>query len=463
MLDRLRRLIGRAPAKRSLEAAGGGRRWPDAPASRDAASWAHAGAGTVAGRAQKGTLNNPHLARITEVLPGNLVGTGITPRPQHPSEGMRERLARDFSAWTDMADPEGRLDFYGLQAAAVRDMVVLGEALFGLDQDPATGAPQLRRLHPEQLDRAKTLRLEDGGAIVQGVEFAPSGRIRAYWLRPGAPGDALGGLPLTSTRFPASAVIHLFRPLVPGQVRGLSWFAPVLLSAHELDQLLDALLVRVKVAAMYVGSIVDMDGAGPGFDGTQTGSKLDTSVEPGAIRVEQPGKRLEWSEPPTTGDATALATETLRMIATGAGVTYEQLTGDYSKVNYSSARAALLEFRRFCDGIQHHTIVFQFCRPVWQRFVLWQVLRGVIPAAAFQADRMAFEAVKWLPPAWPWVDPLKDGQAAVLEMDNNLRSRSEVVAERGYDIEALDKEIAADRARAERLGIAPKETPPNAG
>jgi capsid protein len=63
--------------------------------------------------------------------------------------------------------------------------------------------------------------------------------------------------------------------------------------------------------------------------------------------------------------------------------------------------------------------------------------------------------VKWLPPAWAWVDPLKDAQAAIAEMNANLRSRSEIVAERGYDIEALDREIAADNARAESLGITP--------
>jgi lambda family phage portal protein len=252
---------------------------------------------------------------------------------------------------------------------------------------------------------------------------------------------------------PAEQIIHMFRPLVPGQVRGLSWFAPVLLAANELDALLDAMLVRAKVAALFVGSISDVDGSGPGFPGEQTGPILDTTIEPGAIRVEQPGKRLQWSEPPTAGDAPKVATETLRMIAAGVGITYEQLTGDYSQVNYSSARAALLEFRRFCEGIQHNVIVFQMLRPIWRRFILWEVLKGTISAAAYQADRAAFEAVKWLPPRWDWVDPQSDVQAAILEMNAGLTSRSQLVSERGYDVEALDKEIAADRARADRLGL----------
>jgi lambda family phage portal protein len=455
MLRRALNLLLGTTSKRALEAAGGGRRWRDAPVSRDTASVTHAGASVVSFRAANYVLNNPHGARIVETLQGNLAGTGIVPKCQHPGTAIRNVLHLNFTAWTDEAAADGNTDLYGLQALAVRDMVVHGEALFVFTEHPRTLAPQLRRLHPEQLDRSKTLQLDGTRRIVQGVEFDASGRKVAYWIRPSAPGEALAGLPLFSERFPASEVIHMYRQQFPGQVRGLSWFAPVLLSAHDLAALLDAMLVRAKTAALFVGSIYDPNGTAGGFDGTQNGPTLDTTVEPGAIRVETDGSRLEWNEPPQAGDTMAFSASMLRMIAAGVGVTYEQLTGDYSQVNYSSARAALLEFRRFCEGVQHHTLVFQLCRPIWQRFIQYQVLTGVVPALDYQRNRAAYHAVKWLPPAWAWVDPLKDAQAAIAEMNANLRSRSEIVAERGYDIETLDREIAADNARAASLGIAP--------
>ncbi len=444
--------------KRSLEAAGGGRRWANVAAPRDARSTVHGGAATVAARAQHYVLNNPHGTRAVNALAGAVIGTGITPRPQHESETIRTRLARDFSVVADTMDGDGLTDFYGLQDFGFRDLMVHGEGLFAKSTDGRTGAPRIRRLHPEQLDRSKTQHLPDGGAVVQGVEIDPQGRRRGYWIFPYAPGDGLGTMSLASQRFPASTIIHVFRPLVPGQMRGLSWFAPVLLPASGLDKLMDAMLVRAQVAAMFVGSITDVDGTGAGYNGTQTGQELDVNVEPGAVRVEQPGKKLEWSEPPTAGDAPKLLTEGLRMLATGIGCTYEQLTGDYSQVNYSSARAALLEFRRFVEMIQHHVMVHQFCRPIWQSFIAHEVLRGAIGATAYQADRYSFEAVKWLPPAWPSIDPSKDADAAETNLRNNLTSRSAIVAENGYDIEALDKEIAGDLARAKRLGIQPQET-----
>lgn len=444
---------------RMLDAGGGGRRWAD---DRRVTSPGvlHAQAATIGMRATHWTINNPLGVRIHESLVANLIGAGIKPRSEHPSETMRRNLHARFSAWTDHADAEGAVDFFGLQQAALADMARFGEALFTIEAEPLTGAPQLRRLHPEQLDRGVTRRTDAGGFIHLGVEFDRTGRIVAYWLRPIAPGEAAAGSALAAVRWPAADIIHVFRRLLPGQIRGISWYASALLSAKELEELLDALLVRTKVAALHAGFLThqaEESYAG----GEQTGQALDVSLEPGALVVTPSGYKPEFPDVPDQGAASPLLTSTLRMIAAGAGVPYEAATGDYSNVNYSSARQAHLEFRRFAEGIQHHQIAFGFCRPVWARFVRWLVLSGVVGATTFQRDRPLFEAVKWLPPAWPWVDPKNDAEAAEIALRSNLRSRSEITAERGYDVEDLDAEIAADAARLARLGVlspAPQET-----
>ena len=244
-------------------------------------------------------------------------------------------------------------------------------------------------------------------------------------------------------------------------MRGLSWFAPIMLPAKELDALLDAMLVRAKVAAMHVGVITSPDGA-VSYDGEQNGGALDVTLEPGAMPVLPPGRQIEFMSIPDQGGASALLVETLRSIAVGTGITYEQLSGDYSKVNYSSERSAKLEFRRFIEAIQHHVMVFGFCRPAWDRFIKWQILTGAVPAGSYLADPAAFGA-KWLPPAWGWVDPQNEATAAEIALRNNLRSRSEIIAERGYDAEDVDAEIAADAARTKALGIAPTPTTPAQG
>ena len=456
-LSRMFKRTPRAAQKRQLEAASGSHRWSGRLTGGDMRSSIHGGAAIVSTRAAHYALNNPHGAKIAQTMPDNLIGHGIKLIAQVEDEGQRRALHRAFLDWTDHADATGLCDFYAMQHQASRDMVVLGEALL-IWVNAQDGTPQLQRLHPEQLDRAFTKTISASTYAVQGIEFdRRTGARVAYHIRPGhLPGEsglAAGRLP---ERFPAATVIHMFRPIVPGQVRGLSWFAPVLLAAHELDQLADALLVRAKVSAMHAGFIYDADGTGGGYSGTKTGDTLEVSLEPGTMTVMPENKRIEWSQPPDSGDAPALMMHTLRAMAAGVGLTYEQMTGDYSQVSYSSQRASMLEFRRFCEAVQHHTLVFQFCRPVWDGFMRWQVMQGNVPARAYLDPLTGLKTAKWLPPSWPWVDPLKDAKAAILEMDANLRSRADIIAERGYDVEEIDRQIASDTRRAERLNINPQ-------
>ena len=58
-----------------------------------------------------------------------------------------------------------------------------------------------------------------------------------------------------------------------------------------------------------------------------------------------------------------------------------------------------------------------------------------------------------MPPRNDWVDPQKDVAAEVAAINAGLMSRRQAVAARGYDLEALDAEIAADNARAASLGL----------
>ncbi len=64
-----------------------------------------------------------------------------------------------------------------------------------------------------------------------------------------------------------------------------------------------------------------------------------------------------------------------------------------------------------------------------------------------------FQRVRWLPPKFEWIDPLKDRQAEKLAVDSGFKSRSDVVEAEGYDPEENDARIAADHAREEKLGL----------
>ena len=451
----LNRLLGKASA-RTLDAAGGGRRWRDDQRLISAGAL-HRDAPLTGQRAAHFVSNTAIGARIQTTLVSNIIGTGIKPRSQHPDKSTANVLNANFADWTDRADAEGRADFFGLEAMAASDMITFGDCLFVFTGDPLDGAPQLRRLHPEQLDRSVNRVFAGGSFVTQGIEFDRLGRPVAYWIRPGM-GETLAGAVASPARVPASDIIHGFRPIYPGQLRGISWLAPILLPAHDLDRLADAIITRAKVSALHSGFIRDASGSGA-YSGEQHGDELTVSMEPGAMITLPAGKDIEFPNLPDQGGAADLMKTMMRQIAAGVGATYEQLTGDYSEVNYSSARAGLIEFRRFAETVQYNQIVFPFCRPVWRRFVAWQAFQGEIDRAAYAANPQPFEKAKWLPPAWAGVDPVKDAQADEIAVNNRFKSRAEVVAERGFDVEDVDADFAADTARPANLPVSSKAGP----
>ena len=71
----------------------------------------------------------------------------------------------------------------------------------------------------------------------------------------------------------------------------------------------------------------------------------------------------------------------------------------------------------------------------------------------YDQRRREYLACGWLPPKWDWVDPLKDARAEIEQIDAGLKSRTQALAERGYDAEQVDAEIAADKAREKSLGL----------
>jgi lambda family phage portal protein len=455
MWSRLASLLG-LPRRRAFDAAGGGRRWEGAKGIEALNASILAGATMAARRAGWYARNNPWVASAVQGLVANAIGSGVKPRSMHPDAAVRDRLHALWNRWTDRADATGLTDFYGLQALALRAMVESGESFARLRfVDSGDGLPlAIDLLDREQVPTDLHREVGAGAHIRAGIEFDALGRRIAYHCYRHRPGDALAPMALDTVRVPAADMLHLFQPLAPGQLRGITWLAPILLRLHELDQYEDAALVKAKVAALFTGFIRDPDGSVAGLNnGTAVNGILNVGMEPGSLIPLPPGADIQFSDPADPGDYGAFVKNHLRAIAAGLGVPYELVSGDLEGVTYSSIRAGLLEFRRRIEQLQYSVIVFQFCRPVWERFVRLAALSGAIDARGFDRDPAAFLAAEWLPPKWDWVDPLKDARAEIEQIRAGLKSRSQSIAERGYDIEEVDAAIAADRAREERLGL----------
>lgn len=444
---------------RALDAAGAGKRWAGQPRVVNLNQDLLGGATVAAQRAAYFARNNPNVAASISAIVANSVGVGIKPRSAHPDPTIRDQLHRLWNQWERGADASGRPGgFYAQQALAVRAMIEGGESFARLrTRTPADGLPvplQVELIARDQVPTTQWADLRPGGAIRSGIEFDADGRRVAFWMLPFNPNDPT--LPMLAptwqpTRIPAEDVTHMFRDLVENQLRGLTWLAPVLLRCRELDQYEDAALVRAKVSAMLMGFIVNKDAENAAWK--PTADNEVPALEPGVLAPLNNGESVEFSNPPDDRNYTDFTKNHLRAIAVGIGCTYFQASGDLKEANYSSLRGGLVEFRRQMEQLQHLVIVPQFCEPVWRRFVTLAVMSGAVDAPDFFKDPEPYLSAEWLPPAWDWVDPMKDVQAEIEAINAGLKSRAQSVAETGADVEDVDRQIAADHAREKQLGL----------
>lgn len=402
--------------------------------------------------------NNPHAARTISALCHNIIGNGITATCTLADETMRKRVNDLFGKWSSQLSVMDDLDLAGLQSLAVRSWLESGEVLlrrrWRLPTDGLAVPVQVQILESDFLNDQANQLLPNGGRIVQGVEFDAIDRRVAYQLWRTHPGDFMLGQPLQAgvTRVAAADIAHLFEPLRPGQVRGVPWLSPAMVTLRQLDQYDAAEQVRKRTEACLAGFIVpgdeatfddDEDGVGPAaYD--SDGNVLDR-IEPGMLAVLRQGKDIRFPTPGQNSTYPEYVRAQLRTIAAGLRVPYELLTADLSQVNYSSYRAGWIDFRRQVQMLQRQLVIPLLCQPIWRWFVEAAVASGALPAGEYP--------VRWTPPRFEDIDRLKEAQAAQAEIRAGIRSQQDVITENGDDPDAVLAEMVAWLAQCDAAGI----------
>jgi len=170
------------------------------------------------------------------------------------------------------------------------------------------------------------------------------------------------------------------------------------------------------------------------------------------ISVLPPGTRPETVAPARPATAFAQFVEAvLRQISSGLHMPYELLMKDFSKTNYSSARASLLEAWRYFLGVRQF-IADKWLQPIYELWLEEQVHAGLIQAEGFAARREAWCAARWTGPGRGWVDPVKEAEAAAIRMRTGLTTLQQEVSEQGGDIDEIQRQQAREIRRAAQFG-----------
>ena len=125
---------------------------------------------------------------------------------------------------------------------------------------------------------------------------------------------------------------------------------------------------------------------------------------------------------------------------------------DFSKTNYSSARAALLEARRYFK-MRQEWLSRKLCQPVWEMVLEEAYLRREISADTFYENKRYWTGASWIAPGWEWVDPLKEAQAAEVGLKNGIVTFSDIYAQEGKDWEESFEQRKREETKIKELGL----------
>lgn len=392
--------------------------------------------------------NNAWARRAQRVIANNTVGTGIVPKATDTDAGTAAKSALLWKRWagTTECESEGRHTFAGIQHLVMKSVASDGEVLirrrFRLAKDDLTIPLQLQILEADYLDHSKQLLSSDaGGPIISGVEFDLLGRRAAYWIYPKHPGSGLNYQ--ASVRTPATEILHIYYSERPGQSRGVSWFSAAILPLKDFDDYEDATLMRQKIAACFAAFVADIDGSGTALGEQNTADAFNEVLEPGMIKQLKPGETVTFGTPPTvTGDG--FDSRTLHRIAAALGITYEDMTGDLERVNFSSARMGRIAHYENVKDWRWNMLIPLLCDGVWS----W-----AMEAACLAGELKEAPAAEWTCPPMPMIEPDKEGLAISRLVRNGVTTFSEMIREQGGDPEAHFAEYAADLKRLKALGI----------
>ena len=449
------------------DGAGHGRRMKGWHAPSSGPNRATLGTDPLRNRAHDAMRNGWAAGSAASTWKSNLVGTGIQPRPINVTASQKKRFTDLWKLSVPELDADGICDFYGLQALAFLSEWEAGECY--IRQRPRRLADglavplQIQLLEAEMCPLAwNTLAPESGNRIIQGVEFDNLGRRVAYWMYPEHPGDALVN-PIVNAgllrRIPADQIIHLFEPTRPGQIRGVSRLAPILVKLRGIENFDDATSLRQELANLFTVFFrrSPADVQDPSLDPV-TGQPIqrdwdDTpmaGLEPGTAQIVDNTDDIVFANPPGPG---AEYEQYMRVqglhLAAGTDIPYALLTGDLSNIQDRALRVVIQEFRRHVEQRRAH-FIHQFCRVVRNWWADSAALSGAIRPTEVAAAR----SVDWIPQAWEYIHPVQDIEATLKAIEGGLTSRdAEITTGWGKDPEAVDADRLESQDREEKLGL----------
>jgi lambda family phage portal protein len=395
-------------------------------------------------RARAADRNNPVANGLLNREVDNVVSEGFTLQPRTEIPDFNKEAKEEFGEWFDTADIHGREDAGGFQRLAYRTARRDGDAAIVLVDE---GGKSKLQLVPGDLIRTPDM-MVNTPTLADGVQTNLTGRAISYWI---ADFDEWGKRKFTS--IDANQVVFLSHTSEPLQVRGETCFLRNFDYLNYLDRYVDGVALAAWMATVFGLVIKEQNGAkalggAPLILNSQGNQQRAITLENGAIKFAGVGDemlQIDAKQPmQQTPDFIRML---LRLIGLPFDMPLELALLDVSQANLSSLRGGMQQYYRACKNRQQ-----KFSGKL-SMIYRWWVSRQV------KADKFVSKVPDkywphtFRPRGWGFTDPVKELQAALMEMDAGLNSEQNIDAALGRDWDHIQEQRAEAAAKRQKLGL----------
>lgn len=428
---------------------------------------------TVVGRAgDQLRIQGRHLEQnldlatgILDTLVNKTIGRGILYEPQvldtsgdlHMS--FNEELLDWHERWSEFPEVTRTLSRSEMERLLARTWFRDGEVFKVYHQGriptlphPTETALAIEALEPDHVPMHYNNHHE---RITQGVKKNAWGRPIVYYFYKEHPGHGYApNLGLKTVN--ASMVGHVKLARRLHQTRGVSVFASVLNRLDDLKDFEESERIAARIAAKMVASIKRGSPDMFGLVSDENDNDYERQVyEKGMTFYDlMPGEEIEVidSNRPNSGLDVFRSTQ-LKAAAAGSSTGYSSISKDYDG-SYAARRMELVDQQVNYDVLLDYFIAHS-AKPDYKRFVQLSILGGLkIPG---DVDLRTLFDVECTGASQPWVDPLREKKAAVLDLDYGLSSESEQIRKTHRNPYRVKKQIQRDRKLNQLLGLEKQE------
>tara|TARA_Y100000590_G_scaffold470719_1_gene668401 strand:- start:9300 stop:10781 length:1482 start_codon:yes stop_codon:yes gene_type:complete len=362
-------------------------------------------------------------------------------------------------------DLAGKNNFAESTRLALRTILMNGDVIGLVHWDKDANGMFKTKIQLVECDRLITPpHLEDNKNIRAGIEYDKQNRPIAYYISKEYPEDDTYNENVNYERVPAKTkwgrtrVIHVYKQDRIDQSRGKPIFSTVLTLFKKLDLYEEAELSAAVVSAM-IALIIEsppksdkelMEQFGIRDEDHELLEEVrrgwNRNMEAGGVVNLYHGEKAQTFSPNRPNSSFSAFVENItRTVGIGsAGLSYETIMNDFSKCNYSSARAVIQEdWERILSFRTWFNI--EWVKELYSLHIEECINTGKLEAPDFYENKEAYLKYRLHGPTKGVLDPVKEAKAAIMLVDAGLSSRTQESARLGSNWEDTADELEREQ------------------